>query len=134
VDTVLMGRKTYEFALKQGTTHYPGARNIVFSRTLTATQDAPVEIVAEEPAEFVRRMKKQAGKGICVMGGGLLAKSLLEADLIDEVVLNIHPVLLGSGIALFPPIRKKLELTLLECKLLAKACILVRYEVNHTGG
>jgi dihydrofolate reductase len=133
VDTVLMGRKTYEVALKHGTSAYPGVRNFVFSRTLTAKPDAPVQVVAEDPALFVRRLKDQAGKGICVMGGGVLAQSLIEADLVDEIVLNIQPVLLGSGIALFPPMRTRVSLELQECRVLVNRCVLVRYEVRHMG-
>jgi dihydrofolate reductase len=96
IDTVVMGRKTYEVALKSGTTSYPGVKNYVFSRTMRESPDEKVEIVSEDAAQFVRKLKRRKGRGICVMGGGELAKSLFEADLIDEIGLNIHPVLLGS--------------------------------------
>jgi dihydrofolate reductase len=134
VDTVLMGRKTYEVALKHGTSAYPGVQNFVFSRTLNAKQGSPVQVVAEDAALFVRRMKEESGKGICVMGGGILARSLIEADLVDEIVLNVQPVLLGSGIALFPPMQGRVRLELQECRVLVNRCVLVRYEVKHVCG
>jgi dihydrofolate reductase len=120
IDTVVMGRKTYEVALKSGTSSYPGVKNLVFSRTLKKSPDKSVEIISEDAARFIRSLKKQKGKGICVMGGGELAQSLFEANLIDEVGLNIHPVLLGSGIPLFLSMKRQLDLELLECRTLEK--------------
>jgi dihydrofolate reductase len=131
IDTVVMGRKTYEVAVKGGTTSYPGVKNYVFSRTLREAPDEKVEIVSEDAAGFVRKLKRRKGKGICVMGGGELAQSLFEADLIDEIGLNIHPVLLGSGIPLFLPMQCQVDLELAECKVFKNGCVLVRYRVKH---
>jgi dihydrofolate reductase len=131
VDTVVMGRRTYEVALRFGTTSYPGVKNYVFSRTLKASVDQKVEIISEDAAQFVRKLKNQEGKDICVMGGGLLAKSLFEANLIDEIGLNIHPVLLGSGIPLFHEISHQLDLELLDCKQFKNGCVFVSYRVKH---
>jgi dihydrofolate reductase len=50
------------------------------------------------------------------MGGGELAHSLFEAELIDEIGFNIHPVLLGSGIPLFHAMKRQIDLELLESK------------------
>jgi dihydrofolate reductase len=131
IDTVVMGRKTYEIAVKSGTPHYPGVKNYVFSRTLRQGPDATVEIIADDAAAFVRRLKDGKGKGICVMGGGELAQSLFEAGVIDEVGMNIHPVLLGSGIPLFLPLERQVDLELLECKVFKNGCVLVTYRVKH---
>jgi hypothetical protein len=81
----------------------------------------------------VRKLKAQEGKDICVMGGGLLAKSLFDADLIDEVGFNIHPVLLGSGIPIFHEMNHQIDLELLECKTLKNGCVLVTYRVKPPG-
>src|SRR5262245_22800731 len=83
IDTVIMGRRTYQIAARSESGAYPGVKNYVFSRTLSKS-NADVEIISEDAAQFVRRLREQAGKGICVMGGGILARSLFEADLIDE--------------------------------------------------
>jgi dihydrofolate reductase len=131
IDTVVMGRRTYEVALRSGTTSYPGVRNYVFSRTLKKSPDKKVEIVAADAAEFVRKLKNQEGKDICVMGGGLLAKSLFEANLIDEIGLNIHPVLLGSGIPLFHEMSHQIDLELLDCKPFKNGCVFVSYRVKN---
>jgi dihydrofolate reductase len=131
IDTVVMGRRTYEVAARAGTTSYPGVRNVVFSRTMRAGPDANVEFVSEDAVAFLRRMKQQEGKGICVMGGGELARALFSACLIDEVGLNVHPVLLGSGVPLFPGMPRQVDLELEECRAFKNGCVLLRYRVKR---
>jgi dihydrofolate reductase len=132
-DTIVMGRKTFEFAIRnsKGGNPYRGLRVIVFSRTLDASKHKDVEIIAEDAATFVRLLKDQSGKDICIMGGGELARSLFEADLIDELGFNIHPVLLGSGIPLFHEMKRQIDLELLECRPFKNGCVSVTYRVKH---
>ena len=131
IDTVVMGRRTYEVTLKNNATSYPGVKNYVFSRTLKKSPDKKVEIIREDAADFVRKLKTRKGKDICVLGGGLLAKSLFEADLIDEIGFNIHPVLLGQGIPLFHEMSHQINLELLECKTFKNGCVFVSYRVKN---
>ncbi len=142
VDALLIGRKTYEGMLAYGQTSYPGAKNYVFTRTkkkgaalkkklAMKKADENVAIVSENAAAFVKKLKRQKGKGIVVFGGGEFAKSLFEADLIDEVVLNIHPVLLGSGIPLFHEMKRQVNLELLDCRILKGGYLAVSYRVKR---
>ncbi len=133
IETVLVGRKTYEPVLKSGKSwpSYPGVKTYVFSRTIRESPDKNIQIISEDAAEFIRKLKSEKGKEIFVMGGGELANSLFEADLIDEISLNIHPVLLGSGIPLFLPMGRQVDLELLECKSFKNGCVVVRYQVKH---
>jgi len=133
IDSVLWGRKTYEVALRhaKGVGDYPGIKNYVFSRTLKEGSEGSTTIVSGDAAEFVRKLKKQKGKDICLMGGGELARSLFEAGLIDEIGFNVHPVLLGSGIPLFHPMSRQIDLELLECKPFKNGCVMLRYRVKH---
>ncbi len=80
-------------------------------------------------AEFVRNLKRQTGEAICLMGGGELAQSLLGAGLVDEIRLNIHPILIGSGIPLFRDPGHRVRLTLTECRPIEGDCILANYQV-----
>ena len=133
IDTVLMGRKTYEVALRNsggGANPYPEIKSYVFSRTLKKSADSNVEIVSENAVEFVKKLKSQKGKDICVMGGGDFAKTLFDAGLIDEIGFNIHPVLLGSGIPLFHEMKRQIDLELLACKPFKNGCVLVTYRVK----
>jgi dihydrofolate reductase len=130
IDTVVMGRKTYEVAASSGSGAYPGVKNYVFSRTLKQPRSKKVEVISQEATDFVRQLKTGPGKGICVMGGGELASSLFRARLIDQVGLNIQPVLLGSGIPLFYKMKQQLNLELLEWKTLKNGGLFLFYRVK----
>ena len=142
VDTILMGRKTYVAAAGRG--RAPGKNpkkgerrtrkeaamcTYVFSRTLKAIDEPGVELVVGDAAEFVRDLKQRPGKRICLMGAGELAQSLLVAGLVDEVGLNIHPILLGSGVPVFRDPGHRVKLTLTECRPIEGGCILANYKV-----
>ena len=142
VDTILMGRKTYEVSVamrpssakkpaktKSTRRKEPAMRSYIFSRTLKTVDDPGVELVATDAVEFVRDLKHRPGKGICLMGGGELAQSFLTAGLVDEIGLNIHPILLGSGIPTFRDPGHRVKLTLTECRQLDGGCILASYKV-----
>lgn len=133
IDTVVIGRKTYEPVLKSGTPFptYSGVKNYVLSRTLKGSPDKNVEVIRGDVVEFIRRLKTEEGKDIFVMGGGLLAKPLFEANLIDEVGVNIHPVLLGSGIPLFHEMNHQVDLELFGCKSFKNGCVSVSYRVKR---
>jgi dihydrofolate reductase len=133
IDTVVVGRKTYEPVMKSAKAwpSYPGVKTYVVSRTIGESLDKSVQIISEDAAEFVRRLKSEEGKGIFAMGGGELAKSLFDAQVIDEIRLSIHPVLLGSGVPLFLPMERQIDLELLECKSQQNGCVHVTYRVKH---
>lgn len=151
VDAVLMGRKTWEFAAAQGmgggSSGEPGAggettkgsantegsaipavATYLFSRTMSQAPPG-VELVTTDAGGFVNRLKEQPGKGICLMGGGDLAGTLFEAGAIDEISLNVHPVLLGSGVPFFRQTRR-VALELMESRTIDGGCVLMTYRVR----
>ena len=131
IDTMLMGRKTWEAAggsSSGGGNGMKGITTYIFSRTLERVGGG-AHLVRENAGEFVRQLKEQTGKGICVMGGGELAQSLLEAGVIDEVGLNVHPVLLGSGVPLFRDAGRRIPLQLTESRVIDGGCVLSTYRV-----
>lgn len=136
VDAVLMGRKTWQFAAahdalddaSSGGSRITEVATYLFSRTLRKAP-AGVELVATDAGGYVRRLKRQPGKGICLMGGGELASSLFDAGVIDEVSLNVHPVLLGSGIPFFQPLKRRIGLELVESRTIQGGCVLMTYRV-----
>ena len=134
IDVVLMGRKTWSHAAEQGDGGAGSSGKIktyVFSRTMRQSPAPNVELVTTDPGAFVHQLKGRRGRGICVMGGGDLARTLFQAGVIDEVGLNIHPVLLGAGVPLFPEIGRRLNLELLESRVLDGGCVLANYRVRH---
>ena len=130
VDTEILGRRTYEVAMKSGYGGQPGVKTYVCSRTLKKIPGKKVEL-ASDAVSLVQRLKSDKGKNIIVMGGSLIGKSLFEAGLIDEFGVNIHPVLLGSGIPLFCEMKRKIELELRECRQLKNGCVALTYDVVH---
>ncbi len=137
IDTILMGRKTYAFAVantpkksEPRKNKIPGTRTYVFSRTLQNIDDPNIELVNGNAADFVRTLKKAPGKDICLMGGGELAQSLLAEGLVDRIRLNIHPILLGAGIPTFRDPGHRVKLTLTDCRPLEGGCILAQYNVS----
>ena len=151
VDAVLMGRKTWEFAAAQGmggepsgepvaggdTTNssantkgsaIPAVATYLFSRTMSQAPPG-VELVTTDAGGFVNWLKEQPGKGICLMGGGDLAGTLFEAGAIDEISLNVHPVLLGSGVPFFR-LTRRVALELTESRTIDGGCVLMTYRVR----
>jgi len=135
IDTVVMGRKTYDVGRKMSKGKgdpYSGFKTYVFSRTLKAKKKGSLEIVSSDPVKFVRKLKAQPGKDICVMGGGELANCLFQGGVIDELGFSIHPVLLGSGIPLFHEMKRQVDLELLDCKRFKNGCVYVTYRVKRS--
>jgi dihydrofolate reductase len=148
VDVILMGRKTYgvaagnaadsaeareveaafeEKAKKRRKRKEPAMRTYVFSRTLKDIDKPGVELVKGDAAAFVRDLKQRPGGRIFLMGGGELAQSLIAEDLVDEVGLNIHPILLGSGPPVFRDPGHRVKFTLTECRQIDGGCVVVKY-------
>jgi dihydrofolate reductase len=135
IDTVLMGRKTFEIALKMGMGGggYPKMKNYVFSRTLPRGERDGVEYVSGDPAELMARIKSQPGKDIWLCGGGELASEFLKAGALDEVILGIAPVLLGAGRLTFPPGFPETEVELTEVKQYKGGVVGLTYRVLKPG-
>jgi dihydrofolate reductase len=132
VDTMLMGRKTFDFAQTMGGgPPMKGVTTYVFSRTMTEMPEgADGELISEDVADFVRRIKSEKGGDILVMGGGELGTSLIDAGLVDEIGFSIQPVLLGGGIPAFRELSRRVELELVETRAIKPGCVLVRYAVT----
>lgn len=130
-DAVLMGTKTYEVGLKVGQTDpYPPLKPYVFSHSITESPDPRVELVADDAAGFVRRMKSEPGKDIWLCGGAELASTLLDAQVVDEIIVKLNPRLFGTGI----PIMRGDRVTALELqdtKVYDSGVVLLTYRVAY---
>lgn len=131
-DVVLMGRKTYEMGLKAGVTDpYPNLKSYVFSRTMKESPDEKVRIVSENIVELVKRLKGEEGKAIYLCGGGELATLLFAENLIDEVILKVHPVMVGAGIRLFSEAITQVDLELISGKIFNSGVVVLQYKVKN---
>jgi dihydrofolate reductase len=123
IDVVLMGRKSWDVALgmnsgkkskskskAKSANPYGGMETYVFSQTLKDSGVEGVEIISCDLKKFIENLKAKDGKNIWLSGGGELAKSFLDEKLVDEIYLGVTPILLGSGIPLFPELIREVPL------------------------
>jgi dihydrofolate reductase len=137
-DAMLMGRATYEFfaaAFPHQTGEY-GARinsipKYVFSSTLTKADWGNSSIVKGDAVAEAARLKQQEGKDLVVYGHGVLGRTLLESQLLDELKLWIHPLFAGHGPVLFRE-GVKTRLRLVDTKTLRTGVVVVTYEPMRT--
>jgi dihydrofolate reductase len=103
----------------------------VFSRTRRSLETPGTQLVSSDPAQFVRDLKSRPGKNICLLGGGELAQPLIAAGVVDEIGLNVHPILLGSGTPLFRDAGHRVRLELTESRTIDGGCVFMNYRVQH---
>lgn len=130
VDTLILGRKTYEASVLLGGKFDKKYRTIVFSRQ-PPPGDAPsgVEFVDAKIGAFVERLKAQPGKDMWLMGGGDLIASFLDAQAIDEFVVSVTPVFIGEGIPLIAPRHRHTLLTLQSVERFEDGVVQIHYLV-----
>jgi len=130
IDTVLMGRKTWERGLALGQTHFPGKKNYVFSKRRRS--GANVEFVRDDVPAFAKRLRKERGKDVWICGGSALFGSFLDAGQVDEIVVHLMPVLIGEGIPLVAPRHREIPLHLLSSRRFADGVVRLRYAVRRS--
>jgi dihydrofolate reductase len=128
-DTAPMGRATYEHGLKYGVTNpYPWMNSYVFSRTMPTSPDANVQLVSSDALEFVSVLKEDVGGDMYLCGGQSLASALVS--LIDEVIVKINPVLIGSGKTLLEALPRPTPLRLKDVKVYDNGVVFLHYAVR----
>lgn len=131
IDSMFIGRKSYELVQTMGDEAMPGfpkLKEYVFSTTMKEAKPG-VEIISENIEEEVKKIKNQPGKDIWLFGGASLTASLLNAGLIDEIGMAVHPILLGSGKPLFSNIQQRIPLKLVDSKTYDTGLVYLTYEV-----
>ena len=137
IDTILWGRKTYDWLLDYAKQHGQDPEshfdrkvsNYVFSRTPPGKAVGGVTFVSEPVKTFAQRLRSMPGKHIWMMGGGELIASFLDAGEIDEFDIHVMPVFIGEGIPLVAPRHRDIELRLLSSQAHADGSVRLRYEV-----
>jgi len=130
VDTVILGRKTYDFAVNHGMPDVtPDKKTYVFSRTLKTAASPKVSLVTEDANAFAERLRAKKGKNIWLMGGGELLASFLDCGQVDEFILHVIPTMIGEGIPLVAPRHRDVALKLLESKKFPDDSLQLHYDV-----
>ncbi len=110
IDIVIMGKTTYEQVLSFGEFPWKEKQCFVFSHEQNKDEEYAT-IVSGDAAEFLESFEDNDSR-LWLVGGAHLLAQFLQNDLIDEYIISIHPVILGSGIPLFPATSPKVELEL----------------------
>ena len=138
IDTILWGRKTYDWALdyhkkagSKGEIFDTNVANYVFSRKPPEQAASGVEFVSEPVKAFAQRLRAMPGKHIWMMGGGELIASFLDEGEIDEFDIHVIPTLIGEGIPLIAPRHRDVELRLRSAKKYPDSAVRLRYEVER---
>jgi len=137
IDTILWGRKTYDWVLnyykKRGNTRGMFDKklaNYVFSRRPPRRPHPDVEFISEPVRRFARRLRATPGKQIWMMGGADLIASFLDAGEIDEFDIHVIPVFIGNGIPLVAPRHRDVPLRLRSSSKYPDGVVRLRYEVS----
>ena len=112
IGIVLMGRKTYEQVTGFGDWPYGEKKVYVFTRQKeTLHHEKNVEFFSGNIKEFVLQLKKNTEKDIWLVGGSQLIKVFLEENLVQDMIIFVVPIILGSGIPLFDHVGKNIRLS-----------------------
>jgi dihydrofolate reductase len=132
-DAMVMGRRTYEMFSNiwaAPADDYSAAiynmRKYVFSSTLGSADWNNATVVSGDVASAVQDLKQQSGRDIVLYGHGPVGQALLEANLLDELKLWIHPVVVGSGTLLFREGAKS-EMQLVDTHTTTTGVVIVTY-------
>jgi dihydrofolate reductase len=134
---LLLGRRTYEdfYAV------WPNRTDNPYTEVLNNTQKYVASTTLQEPlpwrnstllqgdaTEAVARLKGELDKDLLILGSGELAQSLMRSNLVDEYVLLIHPLVLGSGRRLFPDGSPSVTLRLVDTKTTSTGVVIATYQ------
>ena len=132
IDSTFMGRKSYELVLameSEAPPGFPKMKEYVFSTTMSNVKEGVILIRGDIKNE-VEKIKREKGKDIWLFGGAELISSLMNLQLVDEIILAVHPVVLGSGKALFKDIKERTWLTLTGHKIYPNGLVFLTYLAN----
>jgi dihydrofolate reductase len=132
IDTVLWGRKTYDFAVKMGGLGvYGKVKHYVFSRQPPSDPLPEAEFVSGPIPDFVAKLQARRGKNIWMMGGASIIASFLDSGAIDEFSIHVIPVMIGEGIPLVAPRHRNVPLELISVGSFPDGVVRVNYTVRR---
>ncbi len=131
IDTIIMGKNTFDQIMSWGIEFpYVGNKNYIFTSKSDIPNTKDVEFVSENHLDLLRKIKQEEGKDIWLIGGGKTNSMLIDANLIDEIIVFVMPIILPGGIDLFSSFTKGKNLQLKSNKSYSSGVIEMRYSIN----
>ncbi|WP_250631280.1 dihydrofolate reductase family protein [Rhodoflexus caldus] len=116
IDTVILGRKTYDWVMKQvGEFPHADKNAYIITRTARPTIGKTV-FYTGDLTDLVIKLKSENGKNIFCDGGAEIVNELLKNDLLDEIIISVIPIFVGNGTRLFKDGRPEQKLQLVNVK------------------
>lgn len=140
-DAFMLGRATYEIFAGFWPTmtnnefgvadRWNSAPKYVVSTTLQKADWNNSTLIGFNVIEEIRKLKQKPGGNIGIIGSATLVHSLLDADLVDEIQVLMHPIVLGSGVRLFVDGGRRAPMTLADSQVLANGVVFLTYQIEH---
>lgn len=131
IDTLIMGRGTYDVLRRMGRWPYHGKRTMVVTRSPKLDIWTPDTAFFNGSLQSLEQLLKEQGvKNSWLVGGGELVASYLNEHLVEQVVVSVHPVLLGHGVPLFPTEIPRQRLELLNAEAYDSGLVQLKYKVK----
>ena len=129
IDTIFFGRKSYEQLVREMPDAFSDKKKIVFSKTLVNDNGNP-KIISDNVEREVIEILNKTGRDIWLFGGANLTTTMLNLNLVDELMISIHPLILGSGKPLFLNIENRKKLKLMDTKSFSTGLVQLYYEIE----
>ena len=129
VDTVIMGRKTWEMGRRLGQPLYPGKVNYVLSRSRRRSTVEGIAFLRGSVGRVAAALRRTPGRNIWLVGGAEVFGAFLDAGQLDQLIVHVVPVLIGAGIPLLAPRHRAVPLRLLSSRRFSDGVVRLHYEV-----
>lgn len=128
-DAIFIGRKSYELIANEPQAMFD-KKIYVFSDTLTAVEGNAEIIRSADLLPMIDEIRHRDGKDIWLFGGAQLVSALMAHNYVNELLLSVHPVILGGGKPLFKDVKERTNLTLLDTLIYSTGLVQLQYAVN----
>jgi len=132
IDTILFGRKSYELARQMGENFFPDKTKYIYSKTLK-NKPNDLKIINQDFEKATEYIKNQPGKDIWLFGGSELITSFINGGLIDELLLAVHPIILGDGKPLFKGVKERQYFDLKNTQTYSSGLVQLFYQKKETA-
>lgn len=133
IDSLVMGRATYDFVRDAGVWHYAGKPTSVLTSRVAEDAPADVRFTNGDPRQVLKEVRAAGGRDTWLVGGGRLAAAFLEAGLIDEWIVTVIPCVLGDGISLACGIPALTKLEFVGHRTYPSGVVQLRYRSKSTS-
>ncbi|WP_183568101.1 dihydrofolate reductase family protein [Mucilaginibacter sp. SP1R1] len=129
-DAIFLGRKSYEMLMSTSTEVFSALKLYVFSNMLTHVE-GNAELIRESDFKArIEEIRSQTGANIWLFGGASLVSAFIAQNMINELLLSVHPVILGAGKPLFTDIKERTELILLGSEQFSSGLVQLKYTLK----